>query len=172
MRLLLRPCSNRIQSILGLIEKEGVEELLNEKDSRIRNLEIESAKAGTRVKHLEPELEKMEEMYTREQARLGRVFDVAEELDEALQTATAELKARDDWYVEHMKIFEDIKKVTETRFEMIDRAMEYFKEFQEKQDTFRERMDETIEAVKEAAAEDSAQEPEPQEESQDGTDES
>ena len=154
------------------IEKEGLKELLNEKDSRIRNLEIESAKAGTRVKHLEPELEKMEEMYTREQARLGRVFDVAEELDEALQTATAELKARDDWYVEHMKIFEDIKKVTETRFEMIDRAMEYFKEFQEKQDTFRERMDETIEAVKEAAAEDSAQEPEPQEESQDGTDES
>ena len=154
------------------IEKEGLVELLNEKDSRIRNLEIESAKAGTRVKHLEPELEKMEEMYTREQARLGRVFDVAEELDEALQTATAELKARDDWYVEHMKIFEDIKKVTETRFEMIDRAMEYFKEFQEKQDTFRERMDETIEAVKEAAAEDSAQEPEPQEESQDGTDES
>ena len=59
------------------IEKEGLEELLNEKDSRIRNLEIESAKAGTRVKHLEPELEKMEEMYTREQARLGRVFDVA-----------------------------------------------------------------------------------------------
>jgi len=71
-----------------------------------------------------------------------------------------------------MKIFEDIKKVTETRFEMIDRAMEYFKEFQEKQDTFRERMDETIEAVKEAAAEDSSQEPEPQEESQDSTDES
>ena len=152
------------------IEKEGLEELLNEKDSRIRNLEIESAKAGTRVKHLEPELEKMEEMYTREQARLGRVFDVAEELDEALQTATAELKARDDWYVEHMKIFEDIKKVTETRFEMIDRAMEYFKEFQEKQDTFRERMDETLEAVKEAAAENLSDEPEAQEESQDSTD--
>ena len=36
---------------------------------------------------------------------------------------------------------------------MIDRAMEYFKEFQEKQDTFRDRMDETLEAVKEAAAE-------------------
>ena len=65
-----------------------------------------------------------------------------------------------------------IRDSTETRFEMIDRAMEYFKEFQEKQDTFRERMDETIEAVKEAAAEDSAQEPEPQEEPQDGTDES
>ena len=44
-------------------------------------------------------------------------------------------------------------RVTETRFEMIDRAMEYFKEFQEKQDTFRDRMDETLEAVKEAASE-------------------
>lgn len=153
------------------IEKEGLEELLNEKDSRIRSLEIESAKAGTRVKHLEPELEKMEEMYTREQARLGRVFDVAEELDEALQTATTELKARDDWYVEHMKIFEDIKKVTETRFEMIDRAMEYFKEFQEKQDTFRDRMDETLEAVKEAVAENASEETESSEESDDPTDE-
>ena len=141
-------------------------DLLNEKDSRIRNLELESAKAGTRVKHLEPELEKMEEMYTREQARLGRVFDVAEELDEALQTATSELKARDDWYVEHMKIFEDIKKVTETRFEMIDRAMEYFKEFQEKQDTFRDRMDETLEAVKEAASENATVEEEALEESE------
>ena len=148
------------------IEKEGLGDLLNEKDSRIRNLEIESAKAGTRVKHLEPELEKMEEMYTREQARLGRVFDVAEELDEALQTATSELKARDDWYVEHMKIFEDIKKVTETRFEMIDRAMEYFKEFQEKQDTFRDRMDETLEAVKEAASENATVEEEAPEESE------
>ena len=146
------------------IEKEGLGDLLNEKDSRIRNLEIESAKAGTRVKHLEPELEKMEEMYTREQARLGRVFDVAEELDEALQTATSELKARDDWYVEHMKIFEDIKKVTETRYAMIDSAMEYFKEFQEKQDTFRDRMDETLEAVKEAAADNATAEEEPSEE--------
>tara|TARA_B100000902_G_scaffold283492_1_gene269486 strand:+ start:2844 stop:3479 length:636 start_codon:yes stop_codon:yes gene_type:complete len=148
------------------IEKEGLGDLLNEKDSRIRNLEIESAKAGTRVKHLEPELEKMEEMYTREQARLGRVFDVAEELDEALQTATSELKARDDWYVEHMKIFEDIKKVTETRYAMIDSAMEYFKEFQEKQDTFRDRMDETLEAVKEAAADNATAEEDPSEESE------
>ena len=35
------------------IEKEGLEALLNEKDNRIRELEIDGAKAGTRVKHLE-----------------------------------------------------------------------------------------------------------------------
>jgi len=148
------------------IEMEGLQELLSDKDNRIRDLELDGAKNSQRVKHLEPELQKMEEMYTREQARLGRVFDVAEELDEALQTATSELKARDDWYVEHMKIFEDIKKVTETRFEMIDRAMEYFKEFQEKQDTFRDRMDETLEAVKEAAAENATVEEEVSKESE------
>ena len=33
-------------------------------------------------------------MYTREKARLGRVFEVAEELDEALQTAQVELTQR------------------------------------------------------------------------------
>ena len=70
------------------IEMEGLQELLSDKDNRIRDLELDGAKNSQRVKHLEPELEKMEEMYTREQARLGRVFDVAEELDEALQTAT------------------------------------------------------------------------------------
>ncbi|GIT41604.1 MAG: hypothetical protein Ct9H300mP10_06140 [Methanobacteriota archaeon] len=42
----------------------------------------------------------MEELYSREKARLGRVFEVTEELDEANRVATAELGARDDWYVQ------------------------------------------------------------------------
>ena len=59
------------------IEREGLESLLSEKDSRIRDLEMDHAKARKRIQHLEPDLEKMEEMYTRESARLGRVFEVA-----------------------------------------------------------------------------------------------
>ena len=79
------------------IEREGLESLLSEKDSGIRDLEMDHAKARKLIQHLELYLEKMEEMYSRESARLGRVFEVAEELDESLRVSQAELEARDEW---------------------------------------------------------------------------
>ena len=46
------------------IDREGLEQLLSEKDNRVRDLELDHAKATKRIEHLEPELEKMEEKYT------------------------------------------------------------------------------------------------------------
>ena len=134
------------------IEREGMETLLSDKDNRIHEMEMEGAKASTRIKHLEPKLEKTEEMYTREKARLGRVFEVAEELDEALQTAQVELTARDDWYVQHMQLFENLNQAIQTRYEMIDSAIEKSAEFAKKQETFKSRMDEALDAAEEAVA--------------------
>ena len=133
------------------IDKEGLESLLSNKEAIIHDIEIEGAKTAKRVEHLEPELEKMEEMYTRESARLGRVFEVAEELDEANRVANAELGARDDWYVQHMQVFEQLNEAIQTRYSMIDRAVEAAKELLAKQDTFKERMEEALESVKETA---------------------
>ena len=129
------------------IEMEGMQELFSEKDVRIRDLELDGAKNSQRVKHLEPELQKMEEMYTRESARLGRVFEVAEDLDEALRVAKGQLNARDDWYAQHMKLFEDLSTAIQTRYDMIDSAIEAIREQEMKQATFRERMDEALEAA-------------------------
>ena len=95
----------------------------------------------------------MEEMYTRESARLGRVFEVAEDLDEALGVAKAELSARDDWYAQHMDLFEDLSKAIQTRYDMIDTAIEAVREQELKQATFRERMDEAVDAAADAAEE-------------------
>ena len=134
------------------IEREGMETLLSDKDNRIHEMEMDGAKSSTRIKHLEPKLEKTEEMYTREKARLGRVFEVAEELDEALQTAQVELTARDDWYVQHMQLFENLNQAIQTRYEMIDSAIEKSAEFAKKQDTFKSRMDEALDAAEEAVA--------------------
>ena len=135
------------------IEMEGLQELLSDKDNRIRDLELDGAKNSQRVKHLEPELQKMEEMYSRESARLGRVFEVAEDLDEALRVAKAQLTARDDWYAQHMRLFEDLSQAIQTRYDMIDTAIEAIREQELKQPTFRERMDETLEAAADAAEE-------------------
>ena len=141
------------------IEMEGMQELFSEKDVRIRDLELDGAKNSQRVKHLEPELQKMEEMYTRESARLGRVFEVAEDLDESLRVAKGQLNARDDWYAQHMKLFEDLSTAIQTRYDMIDSAIEAIREQELKQTTFRERMDEALEnAGDELAADDEPEE--------------
>ncbi len=151
------------------IEMEGLQELLSDKDNRIRDLELDGAKNSQRVKHLEPELQKMEEMYSRESARLGRVFEVAEDLDEALRVAKGQLTARDDWYAQHMRLFEDLSQAIQTRYDMIDAAIEAIREQELKQATFHERMDEVLEAAADAA--DEMEEDTPQEEADESEDE-
>ena len=151
------------------IEMEGLQELLSDKDNRIRDLELDGAKNSQRVKHLEPELQKMEEMYSRESARLGRVFEVAEDLDEALRVAKGQLTARDDWYAQHMRLFEDLSQAIQTRYDMIDAAIEAIREQELKQATFRERMDEALEAAADAA--DEMEEGAPEEEADESEDE-
>jgi len=151
------------------IEMEGLQELLSDKDNRIRDLELDGAKNSQRVKHLEPELQKMEEMYSRESARLGRVFEVAEDLDEALRVAKGQLTARDDWYAQHMRLFEDLSQAIQTRYDMIDAAIEAIREQELKQATFRERMDEVLESAADAA--DEMEEDAPEEEADESEDE-
>lgn len=136
------------------IEREGLESLLSEKDSRIRGLEMDHAKARKRIQHLEPDLEKMEEMYARESARLGRVFEVAEELDESLRVSQAELNARDNWYEAHMSLFEQLNQAIKTRFDMIERAVEAVKDQQQKQAEFKNQMENAQEAVSNDKTED------------------
>ena len=131
------------------IEREGLESLLSEKDSRIRDLEMDHAKARKRIQHLEPDLEKMEEMYSRESARLGRVFEVAEELDESLRVSQAELEARDEWYQSHMSLFEQLNEAIKHRFDMIERAVEAVKDQQDKQAAFKSQMEDVHQDVPE-----------------------
>ena len=135
------------------IEREGMEQLLGEKDHRIRDLELNLAKRSKQVEHLEPELETMEEKFSREKDRLGKVFEIAEELDNDLRLAVTELKARDDWYVQHMQIFEDLNKAIKTRYEMIEAAVEAERKSQHMQRAINERLAEAIDARSEEAAE-------------------
>ena len=128
------------------IDREGLEQLLSEKDNRVRDLELDHAKATKRIEHLEPELEKMEEKYTREKDRLARVFEIAEELDGDLRLAVAEMKARDDWYVNHMQIFEDLNKAIKVRYDMIENAVEAERKSTHMQRALKDRLDEILSA--------------------------
>ncbi|RJU99799.1 MAG: hypothetical protein DWC06_08175 [Candidatus Poseidoniales archaeon] len=128
------------------IEKESLEALLTEKDARIRDLEMKAGKSSKQVEHLEPELQKMEEKFTREKDRLGKVFSIAEELDNDLRLAVIELQTRDDWYMEHMSLFEDLNKAIKRRYEMIEAAAEAERQSQHMGRAIAERMEEMVEA--------------------------
>jgi chromosome segregation ATPase len=128
------------------IEKESLESLLTEKDARIRDLELKSSKSGKQVEHLEPELQKMEEKFAREKDRLGKIFSIAEELDNDLRLAVTELQTRDEWYMEHMALFEDLNKAIKRRYEMIESAAEAERQSQHMGRAIAERMDEMVEA--------------------------
>ncbi|MEK9697462.1 MAG: hypothetical protein VW270_16985, partial [Candidatus Poseidoniales archaeon] len=93
-------------------------------DVRLRELERKATTSLKRVEHLEPELDKMEEKYTREKDRLGKVFSIAEELDNDLRLAVAEMSARDTWYMDHMALFEELNKAIKERYDMIERAVD------------------------------------------------
>jgi|TARA_B110000908_G_scaffold52491_1_gene64050 hypothetical protein len=132
--------------IEGAVEKDSLRSLLDEKDYRVRELELRAAKSSKTVERLEPELDKMEEKYTREKDRLGRVYGIAEELDNDLRLAVKEMKARDDWYVDHMRIFEDLNKAIKVRYEMIESAIEAERKSQHMARAFTERIDELVDS--------------------------
>tara|TARA_B100000459_G_scaffold146414_1_gene112666 strand:+ start:10813 stop:11721 length:909 start_codon:yes stop_codon:yes gene_type:complete len=132
--------------IEAAVEKDSLQSLLDEKDNRVRELELRAAMSSKTVERLEPELEKMEEKYTREKDRLGKVYSIAEELDNDLHLAVKEMKARDDWYVDHMKIFEDLNQAIKVRYEMIESAIEAERKSQHMARAFTERIEEMVES--------------------------
>ncbi len=149
------------------ITNEANEALLSEKEVRIRELELRAVRGGKQVEHLEPALAKMEEKYSREKDRLGKVFNIAEELDGDLRLAVTEMKARDDWYVAHMSLFEDLNKAIKDRYTMIERAVETERQSEHMTRAFNERIDEMVEvrasemSEEEAEAEAAAEETSP-----------
>ena len=134
-------------------EKEGINNLLTNLRRQKDEMEVELAKANTKIPFLESKLEKTEELLEREKARLGQVLTVAEEIDESNQAAQSELAARDDWYVQHMQLFEDLSDAIQTRHDMIDRAISTAKEIQSKQESFQEQKQAVIEEIKEMSVE-------------------
>jgi hypothetical protein len=139
------------------ITKEVQDTLLSEKEVRIRELEMKAVRGGKQVEHLEPALAKMEEKYSREKDRLGKVFNIAEELDGDLRLAVTEMKARDDWYVAHMSLFEDLNKAIKDRYTMIERAVETERQSEHMSRAFNERIEEMVEVRASEMSEDAAE---------------
>ena len=135
-------------------ENEGINNLLSNLRRQKDEMEVDLAKANTKIPYLESKLEKTEELLDREKARLGTAITLAEEIDESNQAGQSELSARDDWYVQHMQLFEDLNEAIQTRHDMIDRAIATAKEIHSKQESFQAQKQAVIEEIKDMAADD------------------
>ncbi|MDG1540842.1 MAG: hypothetical protein P8Q46_04750 [Candidatus Thalassarchaeaceae archaeon] len=135
-------------------EKEGINNLLSNLRRQKDEMEVDLAKANTKIPYLESKLDKTEELLEREKARLGQVLTVAEEIDESNQAAQSELSARDDWYVQHLQLFEDLNEAIQIRHDMIDRAIATAKEIHSKQESFQAQKQAVIEEIKEMSSDD------------------
>ena len=56
-----------------------------------------------------------------------------------------------------MQLFENLNEAIQTRYEMIDSAVQAMAEFRQKQDTFKDRMNEALDAVKEQVSEENSE---------------
>ncbi|HJN55490.1 MAG TPA: hypothetical protein QF646_03775, partial [Candidatus Poseidoniales archaeon] len=56
--------------------------------------------------------------------------------DDDLRLAVAEMKARDDWYIDHMQLFEDLNKAIKNRYEMVEAAVETERKSQHRRRAF------------------------------------
>ena len=56
------------------------------------------------------------------------------------------MKARDDWYVSHMTLFEDLNKAIKERYEMIERAVESERKSQHMARAIEDRVEEMVTA--------------------------
>ena len=56
------------------------------------------------------------------------------------------MKARDDWYVNHMQIFEDLNKAIKVRYDMIENAVEAERKSTHMQRALKDRLDEILSA--------------------------
>ena len=135
-------------------EKEGINNLLSNLRRQKDEMEVDLAKANTKIPYLESKLDKTEELLEREKARLGQVLTVAEEIDESNQAAQSELSARDDWYIQHLQLFEDLNEAIQIRHDMIDRAIATAKEIHSKQESFQAQKQAVIEEIKEMSSDD------------------
>jgi len=104
--------------------------------------------------------ERLEAIPWSQMPTLGVRRGIAEELDNDLRLAVTELKVRDDWYVDHMALFEDLNKAIKYRYEMIEKAVEAERQSQHMQRAIEERMAEAIEARASEMAEEGVSEEE------------
>jgi len=89
---------------------KSLKEVLEVRDRRTRELEIEMTSLRGDKSGWEPRLKALETDLRLERERFAKLFALAEELEEEVKLAKKAIAARDDWYRGHVDVLGDLQR--------------------------------------------------------------
>ena len=107
-------------------EKDRINETLRKvveaRDQELRELEIKSTALEQALARTEPKVEELTRTHKLEKERYGKLFAIAEELEEELAVARKEIEARDSWYSRNISVMENLAGSIKDRTILIESA--------------------------------------------------
>ena len=89
---------------------KSLKEVLEVRDRRTRELEIEMTSLRGDKSGWEPRLKSLETDLRLERERFAKLFALAEELEDEVKLAKKAIAARDDWYRGHVDVLGDLQR--------------------------------------------------------------
>ena len=89
---------------------KSLKDVLETRDRRTRELEIEMTSLRGDKSGWEPRLKALETDLRLERERFAKLFALAEELEEEVKLAKKAIAARDDWYRGHVDVLGDLQR--------------------------------------------------------------
>ncbi|MCK4614884.1 MAG: hypothetical protein KAU14_08775 [Thermoplasmata archaeon] len=104
-------------------EIQSLNEMLEKRDKELREMEREVTNLQKVTADYKPRLEKCQADLSKEKDKLAKLYDVAQELDEELKLKTRALEERDDWFMDNIRVFENMCETIKTRKEIAEARM-------------------------------------------------
>lgn len=89
-------------------EVQSLTEMVEKRDRQLREMEREVTNLKKITAEYKPKLADCEKALAKEKDKLGKLYDVAQEMEEELQVKTKALEQRDSWFLEHFSFFENV----------------------------------------------------------------
>ena len=103
--------------------KLNLRQLIEEKNRELMELELKNTSLKTDLNEINPQLEEKGRLLTESKKRYAKLYALTEELEEELERARRENKARDDWFKENISALENLNRSLDERRLLIENAM-------------------------------------------------
>jgi len=111
---------------------ENLEELLSQRDEKIREHEKELNILRKKEAKFKPSMTEMETSLEEEKEKVVKIFELSQELQDELNLAKDALKARDAWFVENIQVLEKMADILEERKSILQGDFKRYLELAEK----------------------------------------
>ena len=103
--------------------KLNLRQLIEEKNRELMELELKNTSLRTDLSELGPQMEERGRLLGESKKRYAKLYALTEELEEELERARREIKARDGWFKENISALENLHRSLDERRLLIESAV-------------------------------------------------